>query len=376
MSFGSVIVRHPVGSRDSMVSLNSPTGRRKLSKTETAILANSCERCGAALRNSVSASSARLVVSSGDQLFDDFAAELAELFEAASVVIGQLVVVESEQSQQRDVEVANVMDVLHCLATDLVRRADGVAGVTATSRHPDRHCIRIVVSAISFTTAANSVVRRASEFSHPDDQCFVQESSLTKVGDQGGDRPIDRRDQGSMSLGDVIVRIPRARVDLHKSDSLFNQFASQQASPGEVVGRLLSDAVTIERHLRFIIDTQRLGNLHLHPKGKLIVLHPRFEVVVIGVTCGVSLVQLLQKIKVLALVLTGNTGRRLNIENRAALTSQRGSLQRGWQETVRPACCTTLRISEFRKHIETRQVLVLCSQAVIDPRADRRITAN
>jgi hypothetical protein len=43
-----------------------------------------------------------------DQFVDHFPAKLAQLFEAAGVVVSETVVVETQQMQQRDVDVADV----------------------------------------------------------------------------------------------------------------------------------------------------------------------------------------------------------------------------------------------------------------------------
>jgi hypothetical protein len=50
--------------------------------------------------------------SSRDQILDDFAAELTELFEATGVVVRQLVVIETKQTQQRAIKIADVVNVL------------------------------------------------------------------------------------------------------------------------------------------------------------------------------------------------------------------------------------------------------------------------
>ncbi len=47
-----------------------------------------------------------------DQFVDHFAAELAELLESAGVVVGQTVVVEAQQVQQRDMDVTDMVNTL------------------------------------------------------------------------------------------------------------------------------------------------------------------------------------------------------------------------------------------------------------------------
>ena len=176
-------------------------------------------------------------------------------------IVGEFVVVQSEQSQQRDVEVANVMHVFDRGGANLVGGADGVTGFAAATGHPDGHGIGIVVTTVGESAAADSVVRCSSKFAHPDDQCLLQQTTIAEVTNQRRNRLVDRRDQRTVRLGDVIVRIPRARVDLHEPNALFDQLAGQQAASSEVIGRLDADPVTIQRELRFVVDAERLAEL-------------------------------------------------------------------------------------------------------------------
>src|SRR5688572_3124620 len=68
--------------------------------------------------------------------------------------------------------------------------------------------------------------------------------------------------------------------------------------------------------------------------------------------------------------------RREQIENWGALWSQRSSLEMRGEIAVAPIRRPALRITYFREHNETRQILVQRAEAVIDPRADRRVAAK
>lgn len=92
-----------------------------------------------------------------NQFLDYFTTELAELFESASVVVRQFVVIQPEQTQQRDVEIANVMHVFHSRHPDVVGSSDRVPSLAAAPRHPDRHRVGVVVASVSGSTS-HSVV--------------------------------------------------------------------------------------------------------------------------------------------------------------------------------------------------------------------------
>ena len=66
------------------------------------------------------------------------AAELAELFVAAGVKVGEFVVVKPEQMQERDVEIADGMGDLDGLGADLVGATDEIGAKAVDVAHPIR----------------------------------------------------------------------------------------------------------------------------------------------------------------------------------------------------------------------------------------------
>src|SRR5688500_15864876 len=81
---------------------------------------------------------------SSDELLDDFTAELGELLEPTDVEERELVIIQPEQAQKRDVEIADVVHAVHGFGAGLVGRDEGVAGFHDATRHPERHGLRIV----------------------------------------------------------------------------------------------------------------------------------------------------------------------------------------------------------------------------------------
>ena len=62
----------------------------------------------------------------------------------------RFVVVESEQMQNRRVEIVYVQAILDCVQTNLVGRANGLAAFHSATRHPHRKAVGIVVAAVAF----------------------------------------------------------------------------------------------------------------------------------------------------------------------------------------------------------------------------------
>jgi len=74
-------------------------------------------------------------------LGDDLAAELRELFVAAGVVVGELVVIQAEEVEEGAVDVADVVDAIDRFVSDVIGGADGVAGFGAAAGEPHGHGI-------------------------------------------------------------------------------------------------------------------------------------------------------------------------------------------------------------------------------------------
>ena len=88
--------------------------------------------------------------------------------------VSELIVVQAKQVQQRDVEVADVVDAFDGVVAKLVGGADRLAGFDAAAGEPDVHGFGIVVAANNLPTAANAVVGRAAELTAPDDERALQ----------------------------------------------------------------------------------------------------------------------------------------------------------------------------------------------------------
>ena len=63
------------------------------------------------------------------------------------MVIGELVVVEAEEAQEGDVEVADVGLIFDCGHAEFVGGTDGVTGVAAAAGEPEAEGIGVVVAA-------------------------------------------------------------------------------------------------------------------------------------------------------------------------------------------------------------------------------------
>ena len=111
---------------------------------------------------------------------------------AAGVAVGELLVVEAQEVQNRGVQVVDVDAVLDGLEAEVVGRAVDVAAAHAAAGQPHREAVVIVVAAVDLAGVRALLRqfdrRRAAELAAPDDERFVQQAALLEIDQQCADR--------------------------------------------------------------------------------------------------------------------------------------------------------------------------------------------
>ena len=92
------------------------------------------------------------------QLFNHTPTRLAQLLESPRVEISQFVVVQTEQVENRSVNVLERVRDFDGFLADFIRRADDVAGFHAAAGEPHHLTFGVVVAAELHATAADAVV--------------------------------------------------------------------------------------------------------------------------------------------------------------------------------------------------------------------------
>ena len=169
---------------------------------------------------------------------------------AAGVAVGQPLVIEAQQVQDRRVQVVDVDLVLDGVVAVVVGRAVAEAALDAAAGQPHREALRVVVAAVVPPCAVgvrpNSPPQRTSvSSSRPRAFRSVQ---------QAGDRLVDLAGVLRVALLEVAVLVPlHVRVavrDLHEAHAALGEPAGQQALPAEVVGDRVVEAVERLRRRR------------------------------------------------------------------------------------------------------------------------------
>ena len=126
------------------------------------------------------------LTSRGAQYFlHDFTIIDGRALEAAVVEVGQFDVIQTQQMQNRGMDVVDVGAALDGAKTDLVGSSDGLAALHSAARHPDRKAPRIVISPFALL-----VERSAAKLTAPDHERRFQQAARFEIRQQPGDRPV------------------------------------------------------------------------------------------------------------------------------------------------------------------------------------------
>src|SRR5262245_22745041 len=118
--------------------------------------------------------------------FDHLSGHIGQSLVAARMTMGELLVIETEEMQDRRVKVVDRDRIVHGVEAEFVGLPDNRATLRPASGEPHRIAERIVVA-----TFAPLTVRCPAEFAAPDDESVLQQSALFQILEQCGDRLVD-----------------------------------------------------------------------------------------------------------------------------------------------------------------------------------------
>ena len=156
---------------------------------------------------------------------DDFSGDIGESEFPAVVDVGEAFVVEPKQVEDGSVEVINA----HLIDGGLVSEFIGGSVVDSTfdagAGHPVGEGVRVVIAPGIGSFLRN---RQPSEFASPDDEGFVQQSTLLQVGEQSGDGLVCFAGKTAVVPSNVFMAVPAslvfhaAGINLHKTHASFD----------------------------------------------------------------------------------------------------------------------------------------------------------
>jgi hypothetical protein len=126
---------------------------------------------------------------SSNQLVYNDSAHIRQTKIAALVAIGQVLMIDSEQVENRCLYIVDMHWVLRNVVTQIVGRPDGLSALNSTASEPHGERIRMMIAAL--LASQGRIVfhhRRTAKFTAPDHECFVEQATLLQVGDKRGRR--------------------------------------------------------------------------------------------------------------------------------------------------------------------------------------------
>ena len=235
---------------------------------------------------------------------DDPPRHVRQPFIASVMEIRQFLVIQTQQVQERGVQVVDVDFVLGGAQAHGIGRAIRQAPFDACPGQPETVAPGIVIA--PFALFAH---RHSPEFAAPDDQRVVEQTAAAQIAQQAGDWFISPAAEIAVVFQDVNVRVPavrRAGVKLNEPHAPFDHSPREQAARAEFVGLLFAHSIKRQRLAGFASQIDQLGRRRLHPKGQFVGVDPRRQFAVEIAFLQMTGVQLPHEFEGAALLKIGN----------------------------------------------------------------------
>ena len=167
------------------------------------------------------------------ELLNYFAGDVRQAEIAALKTVGEPLVVQAEQVEDRRVEIIHVDRVGDDVPADLIRFTDDLPAFDAAARQPNTERERMMVPPGHIAAKARPVIaeRCAAEFRRDHHQRRVEQAALVEIVEQGRNRPIDARHQEiAQAPGVLAVRVPVAVLDADEPAPGFDQPPREQTA--------------------------------------------------------------------------------------------------------------------------------------------------
>lgn len=204
----------------------------------------------------------------GEDLLDQVSVDIGQTIVAALESEGQAGVIESEQMQDRGVEVVDMDWVLDSVEPKVIGFAVDPAFFQSTAGHPNAEGSVVVVSTIIATLDH----RRASEFASPDHEGVFEQSESFEILDQGRTWPVGRCGIVLYAVGQIAVLVPDLMEQLHEANAPLKQSSSEQAVPCKACFLRILDPIEVESFFALGGKVHQLGCTGLQFRRQFIAL--------------------------------------------------------------------------------------------------------
>ena len=137
-------------------------------------------------------------------------------------LVAELLVVKTEQMQDRRMEIVDVDRVFHNIIAEIVSFPINLATTTTSPRHPHRETAWMMVAAVVFFGQPPLRINCPAKLTTPNDQRLIEQTPLLQILNQSITGLIDVTTLAGKPASHIRVRIPIVEIDLHKADTPFH----------------------------------------------------------------------------------------------------------------------------------------------------------
>src|SRR5215510_7708059 len=265
---------------------------------------------------------------------------------------------------------------MHGIARDvvaeIVRLAYCDSRIDSPAGKPDRKTARVMIAPVICLGQPALRINGATEFTAPDDQRVVEHPSLFQIHNQRGGRLISILSLFRDVFRQIPMLVPAPMEELNETDSAFGQPTRQNAIERERAWGPRVWAVTLERLLRFLRQVGQFGYRRLHSIRHLILRHARQDFGV-SILTRVDLIQLGQVIEETAANFFAHARRIRQVKHGVRAVVKLHALVTRSQKAASPEPVVERLVASSSSngdhHDERRQVSILTTKAISDPRA-------
>lgn len=208
---------------------------------------------------------------SGEQGADDGAVHVGESEVTSLEPEREAFVVESEEVEERGLEIVNVDRVADDIHAEVIGFAEGESGAGAAAGHPDGERVGVMIASPARAIVEVALDERGpAEFAPPDDEGVLEESPAFEIEDECGGGLVGVPTLVVELGGDGVVLVPSGMHELDAADAPFHEAPGHEAIVGIGAGCPDIGTVRAEDGFGFAGEVGQLGNGGLHLECHLV----------------------------------------------------------------------------------------------------------
>ena len=326
---------------------------------------------------SKSSSASRQIILSED-LFNHLAVNVREAILAALEAVGEGFMVDAELVKDSCLDIMNVDWVFYYVESEVVRNPVNVPFLDSSSSHPHRKGLPMVIASVGIRLGIALSVDRSSEFTSPNNQGIVKQSSLFQVHNKRRARLVRVTGGDRKPFFYTSMMIPPAVVELNESNPSFSEAPRHDAIGREGARRFGVVAVKLIRRFRLVTQVGEMGNTSLHSVGHFVLGDTGFDFRV-AYSLMVRMVEAPQVVEECSSSLGVHAGGIAQVKDGVVSTPKLDPLVLAWQESgppqTRKESLAGRSLASYRIHDNEGWEVVVCrSESIVDPRAHTRTT--